>query len=211
MFKLLRKALIALLVLILGAVIYHFLGNPVTRRELVQKTEELKEQLNGERKYAWTGTAVIVEVLKGDRAKVDTEADQKVIVRLAGIDAPELPLDRFHKGQPFAEESRDHLAQLIKGKAMDMAIIGTDADKRPLVLLSLDGELINAKMAGAGLAEAAAETAIGIPIKLQHAIENAELKAKQDGVGIWSLTNYVRPIEFRIRQKMALGPRYGTN
>jgi micrococcal nuclease len=211
MFKLLRKAIIGLLLLILGGVAYYFLGNPSYRRALTQESEEIKERLQDQKRFAWTGTAVIVDVVKGDRAMVDTEANHKVLVRLAGIDAPELPLDRFHKGQPLAEESRDHLAQLVKGKAVNMDILGTDPDKRPLVLLTLDSVLINAKMVEAGLAEAASETSETMPAKFKHRIENAEFKARQERLGIWSLTNYVRPVEFRIRQKMAVKTGYGTD
>ena len=211
MFKVLRKAIILIVVFMLAAVVYHYLGNPEYRRNIAQKSEEIRERINDEKKFAWTGTAVVTETLKGDHAKVDTEANQKVVVRLAGIDAPELPLDHFHKGQPFAEQSRDHLAELVKGKAVQMEIIGTDSDKRPLVLLTLDGVLINALMVEAGLAEVASETAAGIPAKQRHFIENAELKARRDHVGIWTLTDYVRPIEFRIRQKMPQAPRNGTD
>lgn len=212
MFKLLRKAGIALLLLVAGLMAYYFLGNPNYRRQMGQKAEEIKEGLQDEKKFAWTGTAVVIDILKGDRPRVDTEENQKVVVRLAGIDAPELPLDRFHQGQPLAEESRDYLAELIKGKAVNMRILGTDGDKRPLVLVSMDGMLINAKMVEAGLAEAASETAGAIPAKQRHTIENAELKARQQRLGIWSLTNYVRPIEFRIRQKISSKPgRYGAD
>lgn len=211
MFKLLRKIIIGVLVLVLAAIVYHFLHNPLYRRELKQEAEEIKEKIQDDKKIAWTGTAVVVDILKGDRASVDTEVNHKVIVRLAGIDAPELPVDRFHKGQPFAEESRDRLASLVKGKAVDMSIVGTDPDKRPLVLLTLDGVLVNVKMVESGMAEAASETSTGMAAKSRHLIENAELKAKQDRLGIWTLTNYVRPIEFRIRQKMAPGSRYGTD
>jgi len=211
MFKLLRRVIIGILVLTAGLVAYHFLGNPDYRRQLTQKTQEISEQVKGEQKFAWTGTAVVVDAIKGDRATVDTEANHKVVVRLAGIDAPELGPDRFHKGQPFSEESRDHLAQLVKGKAVEMSIIGPDPEKHPLVLLTLEGTLINAKMTEAGLAEAAAETSAGIPAKMLHAIENGELKAKQARLGIWTLTNYVRPIEYRIRQRATVSGRYGTD
>src|SRR5438105_18905 len=189
MFRLLRKAIVGLVILILGAITYHFLGNPFYRRELTQKAEEISERLKDDKKSAWTGTAVVVDAVKGDRATVDTEANHKVMVRLAGIDAPELPIDRFHKGQPFAEESRDHLAQLIKGKAVEMVILGTDPDKRPLELLTVEGVLINAKMVEAGLAEVANETAGAIPATLRHATENAELKGRQDRVGVGTLSN----------------------
>jgi endonuclease YncB( thermonuclease family) len=190
-----------LLAAILGAIGYHYLSNADYRRELVQKAEEAREVLKEDKKgVPWTGTAVVAEVVKGDRAKVDLEASRKVLVRLAGIDAPELPKDRYHKGQPLAEQSRDYLLKLIQGKAVEMAIVGTDAAKTPLVLLTLEGVLINAKMVEAGFAEMTAETSEAIPAKQRHAIENAELSAKKGRLGIWGLTNYVRPVEFRIRQ-----------
>jgi micrococcal nuclease len=211
MFRLLRKALLVTLVLIVAAIAYHFLGNPGYRRELTQKAEEIKEGLQEDKKLAWSGVAVVVDIVKGDRATVDTEANHKVMVRLAGIDAPELPLDRYHKGQPLAEESRDYLGGLIKGKAVKMDIVGTDPDKRPLVLLTLDGTLINAKMVEAGFAEAASETSGPIPAKPKHLIENAELSARQQRRGVWALTNYVRPVEFRIRQKIPAKTGYGTD
>jgi len=211
MFKLLRKLVLGVLLLAVGLVAYHFLGNPTYRRQLGQKTEEIAEYFKGQKPFAWNGTAVVVDAIKGDRATVETEANHKVMVRLAGIDAPELPPDHIHKGQPFAEESRDHLASLVKGKAVEMSILGPDADKHPLVLLTYEGALINAKMAEAGLAEAAAESSSGMPAKLRHSIENAELKARQQCLGIWTLTNYVRPIEFRIRQRVAVSGRYGTD
>ena len=201
MFKLLRKILFLLLAAILGATAYHYLSNADYRRELVQKAEEAREVLKEDKKgVPWTGTAVVAEVVKGDRAKVDLEASRKVLVRLAGIDAPELAKDRYHKGQPLAEQSRDYLLKLIQGKAVEMAIVGTDATKTPLVLLTLEGVLINAKVVEAGFAEVTTETSEPIPAKQRHAIENAELKAKKGRLGIWGLTNYVRPVEFRIRQ-----------
>ena len=211
MFKTLRYIWLAIIALILGGGLYLFLGNADRRRHLTQSAEEIREKVKGEKPFAWSGTAVVVEALKGDRATVDTELNHKVTVRLAGIDAPELPVDHTRKGQPFAEESREHLSLLVKGKAVDMAIVGPDPDKHPLVLLTLDGALINAKMVEAGLAEAAAETATGIPLKLRHQIENAELKARQEHLGIWTLTNYMRPLEFRIRQRTTASGRYGTD
>jgi endonuclease YncB( thermonuclease family) len=200
MFNLLRKILTGLAVLILGEILYYFMGNPLYRRELTQKAQEIKETVLDDKPIAWTGTAVVVDAVKGDRATVDTEDNQKVTVHLAGIDAPELPLDRFYKGQPFAEASREYLARLVKDKAVNMDVLGNDPDEQPLVLLSFNNELINAKMVEAGLAEAASETFSPIPARQRHAIENAQLKAKEERLGIWTLTNYVRPVEFRIRQ-----------
>jgi micrococcal nuclease len=205
MFRLLRKTLILLGVIVVSLVAYRYLGNPDDRRHLIQTAEELKEGLPQEKKsFPWTGTAVVVEVIKGDRLKVDLEVSRKLLVRLAAIDAPELARDHFYKGQPLAEESRDYLSRLLKGRAVDMAIVGTDSTKTPLVLITVEGEMINAKMVEAGLAEVTPETLENLPAKQRHALQNSELVAQRNRRGIWALTNYVRPVEFRIRNKGAL-------
>lgn len=200
MFKLIRKALIVLLFGSIGAIAYAYLRNADHRREIAQRAEEVREDLQeNKRGFSWTGTAVVVVAVKGDRVKVDLETSRKVLVRLAGIDAPELPVDRFHKGQPLAEESRDYLRDLLKGKAVEMAVVGTDETKTPVVLLTLDGALVNARIAEAGYAEVTPETIETLPAKLKHALQNAELSAQRNNRGIWALTNYVRPVEWRIR------------
>ena len=58
MFKLLRKVLIGLLLVIVAVIGYYFLSNPTYKRQLVQKAQEVKEDLHEEKKMAWSGTAV---------------------------------------------------------------------------------------------------------------------------------------------------------
>jgi endonuclease YncB( thermonuclease family) len=205
MFRLLRKGLIGFCVVAAGAIAYLCFSNAASRLAIVQKAEEVKEDLReSEKRYAWSGTALVVDVLKGDTLVVRTEGRPNVTVRLVGIDAPEMPVSLARPGQPLAEESRGYLARLVKDKGVQMSIVGVDATKRPLVLVTLDGVLINAKVAEAGLAEGSAEQAEKIPAKLRHALENAELSAKAKHEGIWSLTNYVSPAEYRIRHPARL-------
>lgn len=199
MFRRMRKIAIGLLLLAVAGVGYYFLHNPEYRRGLVQTAQEVKEDLSPEKRYPWNGTAVVTDALQGDLLTVKTEQFPRVTVRLAGIDAPVLPQEHSAKAQPLAEESRQYLAQLAKDKAVEMAIVGTDYQKRPLVLITLEGTLLNAKMAEAGLVEAFSETSTNVPVKLRHAIDNAERSARQNRLGIWALTNYVRPSEYRIR------------
>jgi micrococcal nuclease len=201
MFKRLRRFFIIVFVVGVGAVAYHYLGNPAYQRKIVQTAQEVREDLRDEKKQRWSGTVVVVEAVDGDKLLVNTETSQKVKVSLVGIDAPELGVDRLRPGQPLAEESRQYLSQLTTNQAADMAIVATDASKRPLVLLTVDGALVNAKMVAAGLAEVTAEETQNIPVKLKHEIENAELTARQNRLGIWALTNHVRPVEYRIRQR----------
>ncbi len=199
MFKVLRKVLIGLLLLVVGALGYHFLSSAHNRRAIVQKAEEVREELQDDKLIRWRGTVVALEAVKGSQAVVDTEVAKKVTVNLAGIDAPEPPASRLKQGQPLAEESRAYLAQLITNRVAEMLILGTDSAMHPLVLLNVNGALINAKMVEAGLAEAVLDNPKAIPAKSRHAIENGELAARQSRLGIWGLTNYVRPVEFRIR------------
>ena len=199
MFRRMRKIVIGLLLLGAAGVGYYFLHNPFYRRELVQTAVEVKEDLSPEKKYAWSGTAVVTEALDGGLLAVKTEQFPRVVVHLAGIDAPVFSAEHRTKAQPLAEESRDYLTQLTKDKAVEMVIVGTDYQKRPLVLITLDGALLNAKIVEAGLAESFAETATNLAAKPKHAILNAEASARQRHLGIWGLTNYVRPSEYRIR------------
>src|SRR5690242_16709479 len=113
MFKVLRKVLIGLLLLVVGAIGYHFLSSAHNRRTIVQKAEEVKEDLQDEKLIRWRGTVVALDALKGSQAVVNTESAKKVTVNLAGIDAPEPPAGHSKQGQPLAEESRAYLAQLI--------------------------------------------------------------------------------------------------
>lgn len=200
MFKLLRKIviLVVLALIIVPVVIYY--RNPIYKRNLAQKTEQLRERLKeSQKRPVWNGTAVVVDAPEGDRVVVNLEGNPKVTVRLAAIDAPEMP-DKFKKnGQPLAEESRALLASLVQDKAVEMDIVGTDAAKCPLVLLTVDGVLINVEMAKAGLAETGTEGFEALPAKLRHDLENAQFQAKQQRTNIWGLENYVRPVEHRIR------------
>ncbi len=200
MFKRLRYCWIGVLMMAGGTLVYYFLANPVYQRKLVQKAEEARESLHNDKRLRWSGTVVVVGAADGDKLVVDTESSRKVKVSLAGIDAPELAFDRFHRDQELAEESREYLAQLTTNKAAQMEILGTDAAMRPLVLLKVDGVLVNEEMVKAGLAEFSREGAENMPAKVRHEIENAEIDARQKRLGIWGLANYVRPVEYRIRQ-----------
>ena len=194
----LRKVLIAVVLMSVGIVgwVYH--------RDLTQKVEEIEEDFgNGKKPVTWTRAAVVEDVLKGNKARVGLEGGYRTIVCLAGVDAPEMPENPARPGQPLAIESRQYLAGLIKNKAVEMSAVGVGSDGCPLVLLALDGALVNAKVAEAGLAEVNRGNIGRIPARLRHAIENAEWRAQKSRFGIWGLSNYVRPVEYRIRHRTA--------
>jgi endonuclease YncB( thermonuclease family) len=200
MFKTLRKALIGLFLACLAGTLYYFLSKPPYQRALVQTAAELRERVQDtEKKPVWQGMVVITNVIDGDTVVVRTEQHPQVVVCLAGIDAPELARGKNDPGQPLAKESRDFLVNLLTNKALTMSIFTTDTLKRPVVLLTDGDKLINGEPLATGLAEVSEEYFDVLPVKVQNALKNAEYDAKQKSLGIWGLTNYQRPSEYRIR------------
>lgn len=200
MFRALRKILVLVVLVAAVAIGYRLWRTPLLQRQVVQTVQEWVERLReGEKTYLWSGTAVVSDVVDGDTLVAKTENHPPVTVHLVGIDAPEFAPDRREKGQPLSQESRDYLARLVLNQAVQMSIVGTDEAKRPVVLMTKEGALINVKMVAAGLAEAYDEFGDRLPLKIKHAILNAQADAQKDHRGIWGLTNYVRPSEYRIR------------
>jgi micrococcal nuclease len=202
MFRVLRRIIILVVLTAVIVVGYRFWRTPLFQRKIVQSTQELIERLReGQKTYAWTGPAVVSDVTDGDTVVVKTENHPTVAAHLVGIDAPEFAPDRREKGQPLCQESRDFLANLLNNQAVQMSIVGTDFASRPVVLITKDGVLINVKMVEAGLAEAYDEFGDKLPLKIKHALLNAQADAQANHRGIWGLTNYVRPSEYRIRHR----------
>ena len=55
----------------------------------------------------------VIRIADGDTLTVLTNSQSQVKVRLASIDAPE-------RGQPFGERSKQNLARLVAGKAVEI-------------------------------------------------------------------------------------------
>jgi len=62
--------------------------------------------------FAWEGK--VISVYDGDTLTVSNLDNQKVKIRLYGIDAPEL------KKQPYGRASRDYLQRLILNKTVEV-------------------------------------------------------------------------------------------
>lgn len=115
----------------------------------------------------------ITSVVDGDTVKLPTGAS----VRLIGIDAPE-------RGEPYFEEAKVKLEELIEGERvlLEKDVSNTDRYGRLLRYVWKDGELINEKMVLSGYTQAA-----GYPpdVKYQTRLEQAQDKAQEEERGIW--------------------------
>ncbi|RJQ65604.1 MAG: AMIN domain-containing protein [Desulfobacteraceae bacterium] len=136
----------------------------------------------------------VIEVLTGDTLRVE-DSRAVLSVRLVGIDAPE-NRDDTSPGQPFSEESRRYLSQLVFQKDVDVLSFGYDIENNVLGAVLIDGKDIGVEIVKAGLAEVdSVKTPPGFD---STSLREAEKQAHSQGRGIWSLgAEYVSPRNWR--------------
>ena len=152
-----------------------------------------------------TITGTVTKVSDGDTIHVTTPERTKLIVRLYGMDAPETPkinqrTGHINKpGQPYGEESWKALDAKIMGKKVRLDIIDIDRYKRMVGMIWIGNRNINLEMIKEGYAEAYLEY-LKEPYRAQFI--QAEKEARSARRGIWSLSGYERPSDFRRRLKV---------
>lgn len=119
-------------------------------------------------------------------------------VRLAGIDAPEVPSRRgFSHGQPFGAEATQRLNDLVAGQPVTMRQIALDPFNRPIVELRKGSLNVGVTLLSEGLAEVYRHPSPGLDEELYRQTEQS---AKDDHRGIWSQAAPESPAAFRHRQ-----------
>lgn len=126
----------------------------------------------------------VVSVADGDTITILTDADERIKVRLYGIDAPE-------RGQDFGNKARIHLNELCYGKNVRVEKKGVDQYKRVLGIVYIDNLNLNQEMVKNGLAW-----------YYDHYVEDPYLEeleqaARKQRLNIWSMKNPISPHEFR--------------
>jgi endonuclease YncB( thermonuclease family) len=130
----------------------------------------------------------------GDTCRVRVADAVWLNVRLAGIDAPEVGGGRKRAGQPMGDQARDFLNGAIKGKTVKLRQLDLDQYNRPVVELTLGEQAVNRQL----VVEGFAEVYRGKAKRLDRApYEAAEAEAKKARKGIWSLSSYESPKDFR--------------
>lgn len=147
-----------------------------------------------------TAEGIVSQVSDGDTIKLETGKGTKLKIRLYGLDAPEPP--KFNRktgqiskpGQAFGKEAGDVLASKILGKRVKVDVLDIDRYHRMVSIVWLGNRNINLEMVREGMAEAYKEYLRG-PVRAQFL--EAEKEARMAKRGIWSLSKYERPSEFR--------------
>lgn len=133
-------------------------------------------------------TGEVVKVIDGDTFTVRTTTDQRVKIRLYGIDAPE-------RGQDYGSKSRQFLNDLCYGKEVTIEDKGTDQYGRTLGVVYIGDLNINAEMVKNGLA-----WYYNYSVDDPH-LEALEREAQKKGLNIWSMKNPISPYEYRKNKK----------
>jgi micrococcal nuclease len=137
----------------------------------------------------------VARVYDGDTILCENR-DISIMIRLAGIDAPEIAHNKKETGQPYSQQAKAVLAKLVLNKVVDVKGFGLDDYNRLLAVINLDGKNINLEMVEQGMAEVYQWK---FPNGLDEAqYTAAEKRARSSSRGMWVQgNNYTSPAEWR--------------
>ena len=139
------------------------------------------------------GEARVVKVIDGDTLHIEA-GGERIVVRLAGIDAPE-------SDQSRGIESRTVLAMLTGESPFQVCIVGEDRYGRALAFLIYpDGSTVNHALVETGNAWAY-RSGIG-----DDTLAHAEATARQQRRGLWADPEPIEPAEWRSRKAQPVTP-----
>jgi micrococcal nuclease len=149
------------------------------------------------------GQFKVSRVMDGDTITVRDGSVEKII-RLVGIDAPEISHKKREPSQPFGQAATKYLAGLVLKKSVEIKEYHQDRYGRTLGVVSLDGNNVNLDMVKAGYAEVYRGTPAagfeGAPYW------KAEEEARAAKKGMWAQGDkYVSPMEWRKWRKASGG------
>jgi endonuclease YncB( thermonuclease family) len=146
-----------------------------------------------------TVEATVTHVADGDTLTAETKSGTKLRIRLAGIDAPEIP-HGTQPGQPYGHEATVFLEHLTMGKTVSVNILGVDRYRRLLAcVITQDSILINRALVEAGLAEVYRG---GNRKDCTPGLDAVEADARNARREMWSLDRYESPADFRRRMRL---------
>lgn len=144
-----------------------------------------------------TVEGVVRKVIDEDTITVVTGNGTKLLIRLYGIDGPEIRHGN-RPGQPYGEESKTALESMILGRKVRIDIVDTDPHKRLVGMIYLGTLNVNEEMVKQGWAWAYGEYNKG-PGKSDF-IED-ERQAKENKRGLWQQSDPLPPWEYRRRNR----------
>jgi len=129
--------------------------------------------------------ARVISVTDGDNLTVIGSDNKQVLIRLHGLDCPELE-------QPFGENAKEFTSNMCFGKIIMYRMVGIDRFDRTIATVFLeDGKELNLEILKAGLAWHYERYS-----KRQDYVDSEE-EARRAGIGLWADTKPTPPWEWR--------------
>lgn len=147
--------------------------------------------------------ARVVGVSDGDTITVLDGNKVQHKIRVAGIDAPE-------KAQDYGSRSKDHLADLVFGKTVNLPEAKTDKYGRTVSRVMIGKIDAGFEQIKAGMAWHYKKYEIEQSPGDRASYSTAEVQAKNAKLGLWSQGNPVRPEDFRYASKAPKDAGSGT-
>jgi len=142
---------------------------------------------------ATTIAGVVRRVFDGDTVLLATRSENRLKVRLYGIDAPETSKPG-EPGQPFGEIAKRTLMYKIMGRQVSAEIVENDQYQRAVAIVRYNGRDINREMVAEGMAWAYRQYLLG---PYASVYIGAEEMARSRHKGLWRDNNPMPPWEFR--------------
>ncbi|WP_270179684.1 thermonuclease family protein [Alkalihalobacillus sp. CinArs1] len=142
-----------------------------------------------------TISAEVTKVVDGDTIKVSLDGKAET-VRLLLVDTPETK-HPSKPVQPFGPEASSFAEETLEGEEIDLEIGISERDKygRLLAYVWIDEKMFNEMLLEKGLARVAY---IYQPnVKYLEDFQSLQRTAQKEGVGIWSIEDYVREDGFQ--------------
>jgi endonuclease YncB( thermonuclease family) len=147
--------------------------------------------------------ARVVGVSDGDTITVLDAQKTQYKIRVAGIDAPE-------KNQDFGNRSKEHLSDLVYGKTVNLPEAKIDKYGRTVSRVLVGKTDAGLEQIKAGMAWHYKKYEIEQSVADRVNYSAAESKAREAKLGLWALTNAVRPEDFRYASKAPKAAGSGT-
>ncbi|MEW6166043.1 MAG: thermonuclease family protein [Pseudomonadota bacterium] len=136
----------------------------------------------------------VVGVVDGDTIDVLVGEREFHRIRLAGIDAPE-------KKQPYGQQAKRRMADLVFGKPVSVEFAKRDKYKRIVGVVQLNGTDTGLNLIRAGLAWHYKKYQVEQPLEERAAYADAEAVARNARAGLWSDVNPAPPWIWRHKRK----------
>ncbi len=143
---------------------------------------------------AATLEGVVIGVSDGDTVTVLDSRKQQHKIRLSGIDAPE-------KSQPFGEESRRSLSDMVFSKFVSIVWEKQDRFGRTVGKILINAQDINLEQIRHGMAWHYKAYAHEQPMEDREMYGDVEMTARKAGQGLWLDPSPIAPWDYRRQRR----------